>query len=54
MAHRVFHTRVLPCILLPNSLDGLPTSLHAHALRRCEEMGGVDGPLEQMVAGDGS
>jgi hypothetical protein len=45
MAHRVFHTRVLPRVLLPNSSEGLPDALHAEAMEACERMGGIDGSL---------
>ncbi|EIW77369.1 hypothetical protein CONPUDRAFT_92511 [Coniophora puteana RWD-64-598 SS2] len=45
VAHRVFHTRVLPHVLLPNAPEGVPVEFHAAALNVCERMGGVNGPL---------
>ncbi|KAI0772996.1 hypothetical protein BD413DRAFT_712102 [Trametes elegans] len=45
VAHRLFHTRVLPNLLLEGSHEGLHTAYHAHALEVCEKMGGPEGPL---------
>ncbi|KAH9036139.1 ribonuclease-III-like-domain-containing protein, partial [Lactarius pseudohatsudake] len=45
VAHRLFHTRVLPHILLPGSPLGLPDVLHADALSAVERYGGPEGPL---------
>ncbi|EGO03359.1 hypothetical protein SERLA73DRAFT_46635 [Serpula lacrymans var. lacrymans S7.3] len=45
VAHKVFHTRVLPHILLPGRAEGVPEDFHLKALRICERMGGVDGEL---------
>ncbi|OCH86731.1 hypothetical protein OBBRIDRAFT_837931 [Obba rivulosa] len=45
IAHRFFHTRVLPHILLPGNPQGLHDAFHRHALDICEQMGGVDAPL---------
>ncbi|KAI0059411.1 hypothetical protein BV25DRAFT_1961305 [Artomyces pyxidatus] len=45
VAHRVFHTRLLPHIMLPGQPEGLPDPLHKHAQAACEKMGGVSGPL---------
>ncbi|OBZ76930.1 hypothetical protein A0H81_03057 [Grifola frondosa] len=45
VAHRLFHTRVLPLILLPGNQQGLPDAFHEHALEVCERMGGPDGAL---------
>ncbi|KAI0260185.1 hypothetical protein BC834DRAFT_832245 [Gloeopeniophorella convolvens] len=45
VAHRLFHTRVLPRLLLPGSPFGLPDVLHTEALKVAERYGGVDGPL---------
>ncbi|KAI0634570.1 hypothetical protein C8Q77DRAFT_1056404 [Trametes polyzona] len=45
VAHRLFHTRVLPNLLLPASHEGLHTAYHAHAREICEKMGGPEGPL---------
>lgn len=44
VAQRVFHTRVLPNLMLPDG-HGLPKSLHPDATKICESMGGQDGPL---------
>ena len=44
VAHRVFHTRVLPLLTqLPK--DGLPADFTEDARVLCERMGGPDGPL---------
>ncbi|KAJ7136141.1 ribonuclease-III-like-domain-containing protein [Mycena epipterygia] len=43
VAHRVFHTRVLPRLLLPQG--GLPVCFHADALEACERLGGSRGDL---------
>lgn len=45
IAHRVFHTRLLPHLLLPRRADGVPDAFHEDALRMCQKMGGIDGPL---------
>ncbi|KAG1754660.1 hypothetical protein EDB19DRAFT_1667568 [Suillus lakei] len=45
VAHRLFHTRILPHILLPDQAEGVPTEFHHQALALCERMGGVDGNL---------
>ncbi|KAI0319903.1 hypothetical protein OF83DRAFT_1054146, partial [Amylostereum chailletii] len=45
VAHRLFHTRLLPHILLHGRPDGLPDALHEYAKAACEKMGGVHGPL---------
>ncbi|KAH9006144.1 ribonuclease-III-like-domain-containing protein [Lactarius hatsudake] len=45
VAHRLFHTRLLPHILLPGSPLGLPDVLHADALSAAERYGGPEGPL---------
>ncbi|KAI0788652.1 ribonuclease-III-like-domain-containing protein [Abortiporus biennis] len=45
VAHNVFHTRLLPHILLPGRPEGLPDSLHDHALKICQQLGGVNAPL---------
>ncbi|KAG2078227.1 hypothetical protein BDR04DRAFT_1131958 [Suillus decipiens] len=45
VAHRLFHTRVLPHILLPDKAEGVPVEFHHQALAICERMGGVDGNL---------
>lgn len=45
MAHRLFHTRILPHILLPNQAEGVPLEFHHRALTICERMGGLDGNL---------
>jgi hypothetical protein len=41
----VFHTRLLPHLLLPRRADGIPDVFHEDALRICQKMGGSDGPL---------
>ncbi|KAH7919705.1 hypothetical protein BV22DRAFT_1022549 [Leucogyrophana mollusca] len=45
VAHRVFHTRLLPHVLLPGKAEGLPAEFHQRALDICERMGGTDGSL---------
>ncbi|EIM91859.1 uncharacterized protein STEHIDRAFT_151216 [Stereum hirsutum FP-91666 SS1] len=45
VTHRVFHTRVLPHILLPNRPEGLHSAFHDHAKDVCRNMGGPEGPL---------
>ncbi|KAG2349787.1 hypothetical protein BDR05DRAFT_923543 [Suillus weaverae] len=45
VAHRLFHTRILPHILLPDQAEGVPVEFHHQALAICERMGGVDGKL---------
>ncbi|ETW78408.1 hypothetical protein HETIRDRAFT_454355 [Heterobasidion irregulare TC 32-1] len=45
VAHRLFHTRLLPHILLPGRSEGLHDSFHEDALATCEKMGGANGPL---------
>lgn len=45
VAHRLFHTRILPHILLPDKAEGVPVEFHHQALAICERMGGVDGNL---------
>jgi len=45
VTHRLFHTRVLPHLLLPGSPLGLPDVLHADALSAAERFGGPEGPL---------
>ncbi|TFY66651.1 hypothetical protein EVG20_g4445 [Dentipellis fragilis] len=50
VAHRVFHTRLLPHILLPGKPEGLVDSLHEHALDVTRKMGGPEGPLEAPAA----
>ncbi|KAF9255568.1 hypothetical protein L218DRAFT_883869 [Marasmius fiardii PR-910] len=53
VAHRVFHTRVLPQILLGKKNDGLPEAFHGDARAICNQMGGLQGPLifESSVSG---
>ncbi|KAK7046764.1 RNase III domain-containing protein [Favolaschia claudopus] len=43
VAHRVFHTRVLPRLLQPHG--GLPTCFHPDAHDACTRLGGANGPL---------
>ncbi|KAG1756686.1 uncharacterized protein EDB91DRAFT_1093921 [Suillus paluster] len=45
VAHRLFHTRILPHILLPGKAEGVPSEFHHKALALCERMGGMDGNL---------
>lgn len=45
VAHRVFHTRLLPLILLPGKPAGLHDTFHANAEEICEQMGGLNAPL---------
>lgn len=45
MTHRLFHTRILPHILLPGKAEGVPPEFHSKALALCERMGGMDGNL---------
>ena len=42
MAHRVFHTRLLPCMLLKGALH---EAFHSDALLACDRMGGPEGSL---------
>lgn len=43
MAHRLFHTRILPHILLPGKVEGVLAEFHQKVLVLYEHMGGVDG-----------
>ncbi|CAK5272217.1 unnamed protein product, partial [Mycena citricolor] len=43
VAHRVFHTRMLPLLLEP--VGGLPATFHSDALRACSRLGGAEGKL---------
>jgi hypothetical protein len=43
VAHRVFHTRVLPRLVLPQG--GLPACFHADANEACARLGGAYGDL---------
>ncbi|KAF8699037.1 hypothetical protein AX14_001006 [Amanita brunnescens Koide BX004] len=45
VAQRVFHTRLLPKLLLEGSSEGLPDVFHADVLTICERMGGPDTQL---------
>ena len=45
VAHRLFHTRILPHLLLPGRSSGVPEEFHATALRICGRMGGPEGDL---------
>ncbi|KAF8881212.1 hypothetical protein BD779DRAFT_1445729 [Infundibulicybe gibba] len=45
VAHRVFHTRLLPNLLLGRRPEGLPEVFHAGVLEMAERMGGKDGSL---------
>ncbi|KAK0467337.1 ribonuclease-III-like-domain-containing protein [Desarmillaria tabescens] len=43
-AHRVFHTRLLPHLLIDEQV-GLPMRFHGDAKAACNRMGGMQGPL---------
>lgn len=45
IAHRLFHTRVLPSLLLPGNPQGLSDVFHYDAKKVCEIMGGENGAL---------
>ncbi|KAI0752562.1 hypothetical protein C8Q80DRAFT_1146933 [Daedaleopsis nitida] len=45
VAHRLFHTRLLPHLCIEGSLEGLHARYHEYALEICEQMGGPKGPL---------
>ncbi|KAI0704188.1 ribonuclease-III-like-domain-containing protein [Cerioporus squamosus] len=45
VAHRLFHTRLLPHLCIEGSREGLHARYHEHALEVCERMGGRNGPL---------
>ena len=42
VAHRLFHTRLLPLLCVKG---GLPAQFHEEAEAICKRMGGRDGPL---------
>ncbi|TFY78307.1 hypothetical protein EWM64_g5705 [Hericium alpestre] len=44
-AHRLFHTRLLPHILLPGKPEGLLDTYHVRAHEVLKQMGGPQGPL---------
>lgn len=52
VAHRVFHTRLLPHVLLPGNLAGLPDVFHADAEAMCERMGGPNGKLLSQTSSE--
>lgn len=52
VAHRVFHTRLLPNVLLPGNMAGLPDVFHADAEAMCERMGGPNGRLLLQASSD--
>ncbi|KIM55729.1 hypothetical protein SCLCIDRAFT_285493 [Scleroderma citrinum Foug A] len=39
-AHRLFHTQILPHILLPDDRGGVPMAFHDKAMSICEQVGG--------------
>ncbi|KAG6332949.1 hypothetical protein ID866_6144 [Astraeus odoratus] len=41
VAHRLFHTQILPHILLPNERSGVPMEFHSRAMSISEQMGGL-------------
>jgi hypothetical protein len=43
VAHRLFHIRILPHIMLPEKVEGVPADFHQKSLVLCERMGGVNG-----------
>ncbi|KAI0767632.1 ribonuclease-III-like-domain-containing protein [Fomes fomentarius] len=45
VAHRLFHTRLLPHLCIEGSLEGLHGRFHEHALEICQKMGGRTEPL---------
>ena len=45
MAHRLFHTRLLPHILLPGRAEGLHDAFHGHAQKISQQMGGLQANL---------
>jgi len=55
VAHRAFHTRILPNLLLDGKNGGLPLPFHEDVLEICERMGGPEGdlmkPLEAQAEG---
>jgi hypothetical protein len=44
VSHRVFHTRLLPNLLI-RTPEGLPELFHADVREACERMGGENGKL---------
>ncbi|KAI0094939.1 ribonuclease-III-like-domain-containing protein [Irpex rosettiformis] len=53
-AHRLFHTRLLPHILLPGQPEGLHDAFHGHAYKICQQMGGLQASLEAPDSQDSS
>ncbi|KAI6104177.1 hypothetical protein F5141DRAFT_1237370 [Pisolithus sp. B1] len=49
VAHRLFHTRILPHILLPNQHGGVPMEFHARALSISERMAGLEAKEPEAV-----
>lgn len=49
VAHRTFHTRILPNLLLDGKNGGLPLTFHEEVLEICERMGGVEGDLTKPL-----
>ncbi|KZT64966.1 hypothetical protein DAEQUDRAFT_677623 [Daedalea quercina L-15889] len=49
-AQRLFHTRVLPHLLLPGTPRGLNDAFHEHAIAICERFGGPHGDLIGLKA----
>lgn len=45
VAHRLFHTHILPHVLLSVNPEGVPAEFRQRALALCEHMGGMDGNL---------
>ncbi|KAG9311588.1 hypothetical protein JVU11DRAFT_7797 [Chiua virens] len=45
VAHQLFHTRILPHLLLPEKSSGVPEEYHATALKICDRMGGTESEL---------
>ena len=50
ISHRIFHTRLLPRMLLPGRPEGLPDLFHARAIKICNDMGGPDGDFLRPVS----
>ncbi|KXN82775.1 hypothetical protein AN958_02214, partial [Leucoagaricus sp. SymC.cos] len=48
VAHRAFHTRVLPHLLLDGKNGGLPLVFHDEVREICDKMGGAEGDLTKV------
>ncbi|KAF8651615.1 hypothetical protein AX16_004656 [Volvariella volvacea WC 439] len=54
VAHRVFHTRLLPHLVTWNKTKILPVAFHADVMAIGQKMGGAEGPLLLDSAQEGS